>query len=701
MTLDLLSYLTRTLIVGLVSVIVLALARRRSAATQHAIGASALVAMLVLVPASFVLNRQIKPIYKTPVVVISAPVRVIEPVQTAVSVASPVSAVSHNPFMVDPLGTFVTLWTVVALFLGARLLAGLGMVGHRVSRSKRIDLRPKLHTRVDAKAVVPLAVWWGGPVVLLPPTWNCWSEERLDTVLLHETAHLERGDCWIQFLASLTCVLAWPNPLAWWLVSKTRSLSEQAVDDLILASGVRADRYAQDLLDIAQQSRDHLAGLAMPMAVKPEVSRRIEMILNNRKQRGAVTMAAVLVMGLGYGGVALATSTWGFVPQSTVEKFKRALPAPIRQMVEQVQQQAVQQSALAPDVAPNTHAQLHVSPSLPEGLGLRPSSPRIVGTEEPVPQAVQPKLATAVPDLKSSGTLQLRCQLYTVDPKIDLSQFGTLGNYGDSETGLAVREVELPKFRTYLEQQRATAIGSDDLTLAIKKEVSPRFPNLPSSTKSKFQYIVSAKFGELLEVNLPVGTDSSASRFNTMFELGEPGTATVVITKSALSPGRNDLWILESLNRPLIQTNCKIDVYNVADSHHDPRRPDILARGVAEFRDFDLSSDQFGDFQKKLDALGASVTMRTWANADNVRPQTGLSGSWGAGKFSVDLNTDRILKLAVNPDVTADKPHYVSERPVVAGKYRVIVCPTDPGSELFHVFVVKMEVLDRDGKSLP
>src|SRR4029078_12943853 len=93
---------------------------------------------------------------------------------------------------------------------------------------------------------------WGllRPRVLLPSHAREWSMERRELVLRHELAHLKRGDWPVQLGAEVIRTLFWFNPLFWAVCRELRRESELACDDLVLASGVPAPRYASQLLEL-------------------------------------------------------------------------------------------------------------------------------------------------------------------------------------------------------------------------------------------------------------------------------------------------------------------------------------------------------------------------------------------------------------------------------------------------------------------
>ncbi|HEX9755409.1 MAG TPA: M56 family metallopeptidase [Gemmatimonadales bacterium] len=110
---------------------------------------------------------------------------------------------------------------------------------------------------------------WGirNPVVLLPAEAEAWSPARRRAVLLHELAHVQRGDWLTQLAARVACVIYWWHPLAWVAARRLRVERELACDDLVLTHGAYPADYAHDLLEIARGMRASpstaLAGVAM------------------------------------------------------------------------------------------------------------------------------------------------------------------------------------------------------------------------------------------------------------------------------------------------------------------------------------------------------------------------------------------------------------------------------------------------------
>ena len=150
---------------------------------------------------------------------------------------------------------------------------------------------------------VPMTCGWRRPAVLVPTVALHWSDERRRVVLLHELAHVRRGDFAAHVGASLAAALHWLDPLAWIAIKRMRREREGACDDLVLASGAGAPDYAEHLLDIARTLTNRPApAVALAMARRSELEGRLLAILDNARARGTarprVLAGAVLALSL-------------------------------------------------------------------------------------------------------------------------------------------------------------------------------------------------------------------------------------------------------------------------------------------------------------------------------------------------------------------------------------------------------------------
>ena len=151
---------------------------------------------------------------------------------------------------------------------------------------------------------------WGGiwPVILLPADAANWSSERRRIVLLHELAHIRRGDCMTQMLTRFVCAMYWFNPLAWLAFRRMRAEREQACDDLVLQNGCAPSEYASELLNIARSFQGFSNVAAIAMARPSKLENRIVAIVDASRARRAPRALLIGMMSLGLLAVALFVS---------------------------------------------------------------------------------------------------------------------------------------------------------------------------------------------------------------------------------------------------------------------------------------------------------------------------------------------------------------------------------------------------------
>ncbi len=157
--------------------------------------------------------------------------------------------------------------------------------------------------------------------LLLPAGVEHWNSERLKTVLLHELAHLRRGDPTTLLIGQCARALNWFNPLAWYAVRKLRTEQEFACDDFVLKSGVKPEQYATDLLELSTRLRTFvgLDQVALSMASPSKVESRLKQILNpllNRKPLNVKTCVALIAV-IALTTAAFSSLAWAKKTEST------------------------------------------------------------------------------------------------------------------------------------------------------------------------------------------------------------------------------------------------------------------------------------------------------------------------------------------------------------------------------------------------
>jgi TonB family protein len=156
------------------------------------------------------------------------------------------------------------VWLAGALVITLRWLGGWWLSVRVRRRSERLDdselrslamdagLNPERIELRLAEVSSPLACGLLRPAILVPREAANWDAFRRRVVLMHELAHLQRGDVWANLLAVVARALFWFHPLAWVLSAHLRREQELACDDAVLGAGVPAASYADVLLDSAR-----------------------------------------------------------------------------------------------------------------------------------------------------------------------------------------------------------------------------------------------------------------------------------------------------------------------------------------------------------------------------------------------------------------------------------------------------------------
>ena len=149
------------------------------------------------------------------------------------------------------------------------------------------------------RAAMPMAWGFFRPIVLLPRSASEWTSERRRVVLLHEMAHIQRGDNLTQTLAQFACTLYWFNPVVWWGARQLRIERERACDDQVITSGTKPSAYATHLIAIARslQATPGTPLGAVSMARPSQLEGRLLAILEPSLSRRTLSRARTVFTG--------------------------------------------------------------------------------------------------------------------------------------------------------------------------------------------------------------------------------------------------------------------------------------------------------------------------------------------------------------------------------------------------------------------
>jgi len=152
--------------------------------------------------------------------------------------------------------------------------------------------RPSLHrsrsvTVATSECVrVPAAIgFWKRTIVL--PAWALRElpPEDLNVILLHEFAHLRRGDDWTNLIQKIVRALFFFHPAVWWIENRLTVEREMACDDAVLAETANPHGYASCLVSLLEKSLAH-RGWSMAQAAvhrAREASLRLAQILDTKR----------------------------------------------------------------------------------------------------------------------------------------------------------------------------------------------------------------------------------------------------------------------------------------------------------------------------------------------------------------------------------------------------------------------------------
>jgi HEAT repeat protein/beta-lactamase regulating signal transducer with metallopeptidase domain len=296
------------------------LLRRRSAALRHLLWSFAIVG-LVMIPVLKRVAPEWRVLPATPSLTLSAaPATTPTPPNTE-TVRPPSSPVAASQAAAEPtrdLAAQVTaasawsawsaiavIWLAGALILLARLAVGLITVQRIANRAKEVtdqnwrmvsdrsiralDVRLPVEIRTSTEVAMPFACGVVRPVIVLPADADSWTSQQKDAVMLHELAHISRGDLAMNILSHVVRAVYWLNPLVWLASYRLRVEGERAADDAVLRGGARPSEYADHLLSIVRTVGPTVPNVALAMARRSDFEGRLLAILEPGLSRARLT----------------------------------------------------------------------------------------------------------------------------------------------------------------------------------------------------------------------------------------------------------------------------------------------------------------------------------------------------------------------------------------------------------------------------
>lgn len=281
----------------------------------------------------------------------------------------------------DAAMTLVLAYLLITTLLGARLVGSLAAVA-RLKRTSRpiengpwheslgrwkgrlgISRRVRLASTADMGVPAVIGAW--SPTILLPDAIaDATSARTIDAILLHELAHVRRGDYGWNLTLRVLQATYWPNPLAWILGKIVASVREQACDDLCIYWMGGPGDYRATLLDVAQNLvRRPGPALGMAMTRSSKLDRRLTHIAESRgtarcllrgPSRVAIALALLIATGA-LSSVRLARTAGAAVsPPPRETPIAKSLPEPEKPVLPTVKADESTNPAPKADSKPET-----------------------------------------------------------------------------------------------------------------------------------------------------------------------------------------------------------------------------------------------------------------------------------------------------------------------------------------------------------
>jgi beta-lactamase regulating signal transducer with metallopeptidase domain len=190
----------------------------------------------------------------------------------------------------------------VAKYVRGLPLASPGLLSRVEGLADTIGLRSIPKVRSANENISPFVIGVIRPTLIFPKRLaQVVTPDVMDAMVLHELAHLKRGDLWIRWIQGLTRLVLFFWPPVRWVCRRIEKAMEQACDLwAIRMSGVTPQEYAQSLLELVRNI-DATPVMTRRLAFagkKSILEERFKMLLQRKNVGSSPRLAWVMVPGL-------------------------------------------------------------------------------------------------------------------------------------------------------------------------------------------------------------------------------------------------------------------------------------------------------------------------------------------------------------------------------------------------------------------
>lgn len=225
--------------------------------------------------------------------------------------APEISLHSEWAFYIFATWALLAAWEIGKLLRGLLRVRSLKRSGVPVENSVLASIQPSLPPISRRFALctseqvrVPAALGFFRPVIMLP-VWAVQelSPEELNTVVLHEAAHLERWDDWTNLLQKVVRAVLFFHPAVWWIDSRLAIEREISCDDMVLASSCSPRQYAACLIRLAEKTHARRSLELAQAAVShlKQTAHRITKILDGNRRASKPLLKPALAAMAAFG----------------------------------------------------------------------------------------------------------------------------------------------------------------------------------------------------------------------------------------------------------------------------------------------------------------------------------------------------------------------------------------------------------------
>ena len=285
-----------------------------NARARYAIGISALMLLIVTNVISF---YSLNPNANLTGGISSEPYNGLPILETMGSVGNSLLPIETSPFL---LSCFMIFWVSGLVLLSLRFslkffqaqnlkYKGLSAAPPLLEAAFQ-RLKPKFNISRPVKIMESVAVFTPSvighfkPIILFPlGLANGLSTAQVESIIMHELAHIKRNDYLINLLQSFVEVIYFFNPFVWIISRIVRQERENICDDIALTTGVSSLSYARTLAELFQRNYRQ-RNLSISFSKNNNLTlKRIKRIMkkesnNNSKMLAPLVMVLVIIASI-------------------------------------------------------------------------------------------------------------------------------------------------------------------------------------------------------------------------------------------------------------------------------------------------------------------------------------------------------------------------------------------------------------------